>query len=177
MATDSIYDSTAHGLSILSLPLPHPLIRFSHFSFSHTDTSPKHGRRRTCPHIKAPPHLRLNTNSTLNNRAPSPPRPPRRATPARAFLLPRHSLALLTSSSAPGRASATQASSMLLRSAVPFSTRARQVILAWHIWEMTISHFCIVYRTVRRRSISQRYVRKLIDHPSGVLRRVFGAAP
>lgn len=47
------------------------------------------------PTSKAPPHLRLNPyNSTLNNRAPSPPRPPRRATPARAFLLPRHGLAL-----------------------------------------------------------------------------------
>src|SRR6266849_629277 len=47
------------------------------------------------PTSKAPPHLRFNTyNNPLNNRARSPPRPPRRATPARALLLPRHGLAL-----------------------------------------------------------------------------------
>lgn len=47
------------------------------------------------PTFKAPPHLRLNTHDpTLDNRTPSSPRPPRRTTPPRAFLLSRHSLAL-----------------------------------------------------------------------------------
>jgi hypothetical protein len=50
MAWTATAPSTVHSKSLLSLPPP-PLIRFPHFSFSHTDTSPKSGGRRTCPHI------------------------------------------------------------------------------------------------------------------------------
>jgi hypothetical protein len=49
-ATDSIYGARSVPsllLTLLSSYVP------STFSISHTDTSPKHGRRRTCPHIQS----------------------------------------------------------------------------------------------------------------------------
>jgi hypothetical protein len=49
-AKDSIY-----GARSVPPSLPHcpPLIHFSHFPFSDTDTLPIHGRRRTCPHTQS----------------------------------------------------------------------------------------------------------------------------
>lgn len=68
-AQDSIYGAR----SVPSLPPPSPLIRFSHF-FSTQTPRRNMGVDVPAPTSKTPPHLRLNThNSTLNNRAPSPP--------------------------------------------------------------------------------------------------------
>ncbi len=89
-ATDTIY----RARSVLPLSSSSSsLNRFSHFSFPHTDTLPKHGRHVPAPTSKAPPHIRLRTfQHPLNNRVPptSPTRP-----------------GSSTNSSAPRRASAT----------------------------------------------------------------------
>ena len=90
-ATDSIYGARS---VLLSLSLPSLTHAFFLLFFSQTPRGGM-GDDLPPPTSEAPPHLRLVTHhSALKNRAPRPPRPPRRAAPARAFLLPRHSLAL-----------------------------------------------------------------------------------
>ncbi len=139
-ATDSIYGARSGSLS--SFPSSaHPFPIF----FPTADTSPQRGRRRTYPHTQSaasspPQHRQLHsqqsstwsslTSSAHHTRscAPTSPKQP----------------GCSTSLSAPRRASATQASSTPLRSAIAFSTHARRGILVWHIWAMITSHFYIV---------------------------------
>src|SRR6266705_6652367 len=87
MATDSIYGARSISSVTSSLSSAH--------TFSPTFRFPRRYLPERWASTYLPPHpkrrvIHLNThNSTLNNQAPSPPRPPRCTTPARAFLPPR----------------------------------------------------------------------------------------
>jgi hypothetical protein len=91
-ATDSIYGARS-VLLLRLLSLPHSCTLAT---FSHTDTSPKHGRRPTSPIIQnaaSYPQHHPTPLSTVQYLALV--RPPRRPTPACASLLPWHTAWLL----------------------------------------------------------------------------------